>query len=125
MLPPTDSISLAISSADRVFVPLSSILAISCVMPLFVRRFRQHAAFEHRAKFHERQPMVFFHQQPQAVGQVKFLRSADLPLAAVDAGAFGAVPLGSKAYKVRLFGRQIFPRHALQLRGVTRLTAAR
>ena len=36
-------------------------------------RFRQHAALERRAKFHERQPVILLHQQAQAVRQFKLL----------------------------------------------------
>ena len=72
MLPPTDSISLAICSADRASGSLEQHLAHELGQtPLFVDSFGEHAAFENRAEFHKWQPMIFFHQQAQAVGQLE------------------------------------------------------
>ncbi len=73
MEPPIDSISLAICSAVRAVVPCKSIFAMSSVTPLFVRIFREHAAAQHGADFHEGQAMVFLHEQAQAVRQFNFL----------------------------------------------------
>ncbi len=53
--------------------PLEQHLAIQLRHAVGLGGLRQHAAFEHRAELHERQPMVLLHQQPQAVGQFKFL----------------------------------------------------
>ena len=73
MLPPTDSISVAISSAVRRRGAFEQHLGEQLGDAVVLRGFGEHAALEHGAKFDERQAMVFLHQQAQAVGQFKFL----------------------------------------------------
>ena len=73
MLPPTDSISVAIFSAVRRLRAFEQHLGEQLGDAVVLGGFGQHAALERRAKFHERQAVIFLHQQAQAVRQFKFL----------------------------------------------------
>ena len=88
-------------------------------------RFRQHAALERRAKFHERQPVILLHQQAQAVRQFKLLDR----LVAVRFNRRGNLrrrAVRQQRVKRAVFRREIFAGDALDIAAcVTRLTAAR
>ena len=77
--------------------------------------FGQRAAFKHGAKFHERQAVVGFHQQRQAIRQNDFLDGVDGVLLDVRLG-FGRGAFGQQRVKRAVFRREIMARDALNIR---------
>ena len=114
MWPPTDSISVAIFSALRRLRALEQHPGEQLRDAVVLGSFGQHAALERRAKFHERQPVIFLHQQTQAVGQFKFL---DRRIAVVfnRRGNFRRRAVRQQRVKRAVFRREIFAGDALDV----------
>ena len=116
MLPPTDSISRAMSSALRLAVPLMRVLRHQLGDAVVGGGLGQHTALEGGAEFNERQAMIFLHEQAQAVGQFEFLNRAVGVRFAGD-GGFGRGAFGEQGVERAIFGREILARDALDIGG--------
>ena len=115
MLPPTDSISVAIFSAVRVGGAFQQRLGEQLRDAVVRRCFHQHAALERRAEFHERQPVVLLYQQAQAVRQCEFLDRLVGCSFQSDVETFGDVPFGQQRVERAVLRREIFAGDALDI----------